>query len=137
MSSNRDYADIDADQRGDIADQADRLSAIMAAEAIANARSGGAGEGSLDGLDIPLEDTDALVAVEDAEDASDDPFHAGGFETDRSSRDEWVPAELAAMHVVDPERDLGDPDRTASGDEPTGPTPEDQTLLGVDPYEPG
>lgn len=84
------------DAPGDAADQAERLSMIMEAEATRNALNGGGGEGSLDGLSYPLEDTEATLAMEDADDASDDPMHAGGL-TPRP----WIPAEESAMHIVD------------------------------------
>lgn len=84
--------------RGDAADQAERLSMIMEAEAIAGARRGEPGEGSLLGMDYPLEDIESVLAMEDADDASNDPFHAGGLEPDP-----WVAAEVSAMHVIDDE----------------------------------
>jgi hypothetical protein len=128
---------------GDAADQAEHLSMVMEAEAIYNALNGGGGEGSLEGLDYPLEDTEATLAMEDAEDGSDDPMHAGGL-TPRP----WVPAEEAAMHTVDdfdPQADAYLDDETDEEradpnfdqfDEPVEHlTPEDETLLGVDPYE--
>ena len=128
---------------GDAADQAEHLSMVMEAEAIHNALNGGGGEGSLDGLDLPLEDTESWLAMEDAEDSSDDPMHAGGL-TPRP----WVPAEEAAIHTVDDFDPSGDAyldDETDSEradpnfdqfDEPIEHlTPEDETLLGVDPYE--
>jgi len=130
---------------GDAADQAEHLSMVMEAEAIHNALNGGAGEGSLDGLDYPLEDTESTLAMEDAEDSSDDPMHAGGL-TPRP----WIPAEEAAMHTeddFDPSADEYLDDETSAEradpgfdqyDEPIDKdhlTPEDETLLGVDPYE--
>lgn len=128
---------------GDAADQAEHLSMVMEAEAIHNALNGGSGEGSLDGLDYPLDDTESTLAMEDAEDSSDDPMHAGGL-TPRP----WVPAEEAAMHTeddFDPAADAYLDDETDSEradpnfdqfDEPIEHlTPEDETLLGVDPYE--
>lgn len=127
---------------GDAADQADRLSMIMTAEATHNALNGGGGEGVID-LPYPLEDLEDVLAMEDAEDASDDPLHAGGL-----NPTPWVTAEQAAMHVVD----LDNPDDAAYLDDETnaeradpfhdqyeGPagdlTPEDETLLGIDPYD--
>lgn len=128
---------------GDAADQAEHLSMVMEAEAIRNALNGGGGEGSLEGLDYPLEDTEAWLAMEDAEDASDDPMHAGGL-----TSQPWVPAEEAAMHTVDdfnPSADVYVDDETDAEradpnfdqfDEPLEHlTPEDETLLGIDPYE--
>ena len=117
---------------------------IMAAEATREAlRGGDGGEGSLEGYNYPLEDTEGLLAVEDADDASDDPMHAGGLRPAA-----WMPAEQAAMHVVDfddpsmdryasdeTDTERADPDR----DQFDGPslhlTPEDETLLGIDPYD--
>ena len=138
----RTTADFD-DVAGDAADQAERLTMIMEAEAARNGVDGSGGEGSLDGLPYPLEDIEDVLAMEDAEDSSDDPMHAGGL-----TPAPWVPAEQAAMYVVDPQ----DPDARAWLDDETsaeradpfrdqfdGPagvlTPEDETLLGIDPYE--
>lgn len=133
----------DGGPAGDAADQAEHLSMVMEAEAIHNALNGGGGEGSLDGLDLPLEDTESWLAEEDAEDSSDDPMHAGGL-TPRP----WVPAEEAAIHTVDdfdPSADAYLDDETDAErsdpnfdqfDEPEEHlTPEDETLLGIDPYE--
>lgn len=132
------------DPAGDAADQAERLSMVMEAEAIHAALHGGSGEGSLDGYAYPLEDTESVLAMEDARDASDDPMHAGGLDPRP-----WVPAEQAAMHIIDP-ADPTDPqdgryvsDLMADSDPsidpydgaPTGLTPEDETILGIDPYE--
>ena len=128
---------------GDAADQAERLTMIMEAEATHNALNGGGGEGGVDDFTLPLEDVESVLAMEDADDASDDPLHAGGL-TPRT----WVGAEVAAMHIVD----LEDPDDDAYiGDEtdaqranpsydqfdarPEDLTPEDETLLGIDPYD--
>lgn len=131
------------DPAGDAADQAERLTMIMEAEATHNALHGGSGEGGLDGLLYPLEDLEATLAMEDAEDASDDPMHAGGL-----TPKPWLPAEQSAMHVVDlldPEQDayLGDETDTERadpyfdqfGEQPRDLTPEDETLLGIDPYD--
>lgn len=132
------------DVAGDAADQAERLSMVMEAEALHAALHGGSGEGSLDGYDYPLEDTESVLAMENAEDASDDPMHAGGLDPAP-----WVPAEQAAMHIVDP-ADPDDPeagryaDEILDDDDPdidpfdrpgSELTPEDETLLGIDPYE--
>ncbi len=130
------------DSAGDAADQAERLTMIMEAEATRNALNGGGGEGQ-DDLAYPLEDIEDVLAMEDAEDASDDPMHSGGL-----TPAPWIPAEQAAMHVVDP-ADLDDTsyldDETDAGradptrDQFDGPTreltPEDETLLGIDPYD--
>lgn len=127
---------------GDAADQAERLSMVMEAEAVHAALNGGGGEGTLD-LPYPLEDLESVLAMEDAEDSSDDPMHAGGM-----NPTPWVSAEEAAIRVVDPDNpfdaayftdetdaERADPDH----DQFEGPagalTPEDETLLGVDPYE--
>jgi hypothetical protein len=133
----------DGGPAGDAADQAEHLSMVMEAEAIHNALDGGAGEGSLDGLEYPLEDTESWLAMEDAEDASDDPMHAGGLKPRP-----WIPAEESAMHTVDdldPSADAYLDDETDAEradpsfdqyDEPEQHlTPEDETLLGIDPYE--
>lgn len=87
------------DPSGDSADQAERLTMIMEAEAIRNAMRGEkgdfSGEGSLDGYAYPLEDVEEVLAMEDADDSSDDPMHAGGL-----NPSPWIPAENAAMHVI-------------------------------------
>jgi hypothetical protein len=132
------------DTGGDAADQAERLTMIMEAEATREALRGGTdGEGSLDGMIYPLEDTEEVLAIEDADDASDDPMHAGGLRPAT-----WMPAEQAAMHIVDvddPNADVYASDETDTEranpdrDQFDGPslhlTPEDETLLGVDPYD--
>lgn len=140
----RETQDI-ADPPGDAADQAERLSMVMEAEAIRSALSGdGAGEGSLEGYARPLEDTEAVLALEDAEDASDDPMHAGGLQPAT-----WLPAEQAAMHVIDPDNPqdpldgryadelIDDANPSVDPYDRPGPslTAEDETLLGLDPYE--
>lgn len=127
----------------DVADQADRLSMIMEAEALRNARAGSSGEGSLDGLDLPLEDDEFVLAEEGAVDASDDPVHAGGL-TPRPI----LEPELSAIHVVDdvdPQRDFylddetdeerADADFDQFDESLANLTPEDETLMGIDPYE--
>jgi hypothetical protein len=128
------------DSSGDAADQAERLSMIMEAEAVHNAlRGNSGGEGSLEDMPYPLEDLEDVLAVEDADDASDDPLHAGGLRPAR-----WVPAEEAAMHVIDDDvyvsdetdAEKADPDRDQFDGKPVRLTAEDETLLGVDPYEP-
>jgi hypothetical protein len=133
----------DVGAAGDAVDQAERLTMIMEAEATHNALNGGGGEGQLDGLLYPLEDIEDVLAMEDAEDASDDPMHSGGL-----TPAPWVSAEHAAMHVFDPEEpgeggyldDESDVERAdPSRDQFDGPardlTPEDETLLGIDPYD--
>ncbi|MDP1876155.1 MAG: hypothetical protein Q8M17_01160 [Actinomycetota bacterium] len=131
------------DGAGDTADQADRLTMIMAAEATHNALNGGGGEGSLEDLPYPLEDIEDLLAMEDAEDGSDDPMHAGGL-----TPAPWLTAEQAAMHVIDPEHlddtaylddetdaERADPQRDQFDGPPHDLTPEDVTILGIDPYD--
>lgn len=128
---------------GDAADQADRLTMIMEAEAVRNGLAGSSGEGGLDGYDRPLKDVEALLVDDGADDASDDPLHASGL-----TGPPVIEAELAAMHVVDdvdPSRDFyladeddeqrADPDFDQFAEPLTHLTPEDETLMGVDPYE--
>ncbi len=122
-----------ASEPGDSADAADRLTMIMEAEAIRNEINGEkgefGGEGSLDGLLYPLED---------AEDSSDDPMHAGGF-----TSAPLISEEVAAMHFIDSDEyvdDITDEEKANPQfdhfDEPIkNLTPEDETLLGVDPYD--
>jgi hypothetical protein len=130
------------DSAGDAADQAERLTMIMEAEATHNALNGGGGEGRED-LPYPLEDIEDVLAMEDAEDASDDPMHSGGL-----TPAPWISAEQAAMHVVDPadleenaylddeqKDERADPFRDQFGSEPRDLTPEDETILGIDPYD--
>ena len=105
-----------SDVPGDAADQADRLAMIMEAEAIEAALHGERGEGSLDSYAYPLEDTEEVLSMEEAEDGSNDPRHAG--EAGR-----WKSSEESAMHVI------GVPVEKVEL------TPEDTTLLGIDPYE--
>ena len=124
------------DPAGDAADQAERLTMVMEAEALRGALAGdGSGEGSLDGYDLPLEDTESMLAMEDAEDASDDPVHAGGLDPAP-----WIPAEQAAMHVVDGAYldeilEESDPFQDPFDTPGSELTAEDATLLGIDPYE--
>jgi hypothetical protein len=130
------------DAGGDAADQAERLTMIMESEATHNALNGGGGEGS-DDLPYPLEDIEDVLAMEDAEDASDDPMHAGGL-----TPAPWVTAEQAAMHVIDPSdlddttylddeqnSERADPYRDQFDGPPRDLTPEDETILGIDPYD--
>lgn len=105
-----------AQSGGDGADQADRLSMIMEAEAIHAALQGEIGEGSLDGYSYPLEDTEEVLSMEEAEDGSNDPRHSG-----EATR--WQTAEESAIHVIGTKRE-----RVVL-------TPEDETLLGIDPYD--
>ena len=131
-----------SDPGGDSADQADRLAIIMEAEAARNAIRGTTGEyggeGSLDGLSYPLEDTEETLALEDAEDSSNDPMHSGGL-----NPAPYIPAENAAMHIVGSDEYLDDEtdEQRADAnfdqfDEPNGLlTDEDKTALGIDPYK--
>ncbi len=131
-----------ANEPGDSADAADRLTMIMEAEAIRNSMNGDCGEfggeGSLEGLLYPLEDGEYLLASEDGEDSSDDPMHAGGITPARV-----VSEEVAAMHFLDTDKYVDDESDQEKAnphidqfDEPIKDlTPEDETLLGVDPYE--
>ena len=133
----------DLGEPGDAADQAERLRMLMEAEAVDEGLAGRVWDPSLEGVPYPLEDVEDVLASEDAEDASDDTLHAGGLAPNR-----WVAPEESAMHVVDPQR----PDELSYLDEPsalerantarddfegaiTMLTPEDETLLGVDPYD--
>jgi hypothetical protein len=128
---------------GDCADQADRLTMIMEAEATHNALNGGGGEGSDDGLSYPLEDVEDVLAQEGADDASDDPMHSGGL-----TPAPWLTAEQEAMHVFDPDvlgddayvgdetdAQRADPLRDQFEETPRELTPEDETILGIDPYD--
>jgi hypothetical protein len=131
-----------ASEPGDIADAADRLTMIMEAEAIRNSLIGDTGEyggeGSLDGLNYPLEDTEYLLASEDGVDSSDDPMHAGGM-TARPI----VNVEVAAMHFIDTDeyvddetdQDKENPQFDQFEEVAKSTTPEDETLLGIDPYD--
>ena len=125
-----------ADPAGDAADQAERLTMVMESEALRGALAGDdSGEGSLDGYDLPLEDTESMLAMEDAEDASDDPVHAGGLDPAP-----WIPAEQTAMHVVDGAYldeilEESDPFQDPFDTPGSELTAEDATLLGIDPYE--
>ena len=131
-----------SDNNADVADQADRLTMIMEAEGARNGALGVegefGGEGSLDGYSYPLENMQEVLAMEDAEDSSDDPMHAGGL-----NPSPWMPAETTAMHVMG-ENQYADDESDAQRADPnfdqyegtiSGLTPEDQTLMGIDPYE--
>ena len=60
-----------SDFAGDSADQAGRLSMIMEAEAVNAALLGESGEGDLDGYLYPLENSEEVLSMEDADDGSD------------------------------------------------------------------
>lgn len=128
---------------GDEADQAERLRLIMEAEAVHRGLTGDQGEDPFEGRPFPLEDVEEVLTIEDAGDSSDDPMHAGGLRAQP-----WVSAEESAMHVVDPQvpdefsyldegtpQERADTDRDQFNGSPGDLTPEDETLLGVDPYE--
>jgi hypothetical protein len=134
----------EGDPAGDGADQAERLTMIMEAEALRNALHGDpGGEGSLDGFDYPLANTEELVADEGGEDSSDDMLHAGGLHSAP-----LMSPERAAMHIIDAGSEdsissLGHRDAVHGTDADSDPfdepatslTPEDETLIGLDPYE--
>lgn len=124
-----DVATEELQHHGDAADQAERLSMIMEAEAVQAALRGESGDGSVDDYSFPLEDVEDLVAAEDADDASNDPLHAGGLDTAPT-----LAAEQAAMHIVDADHPYLD-ERDEDEDVNSGLTPEDETLLGIDPYD--
>lgn len=131
-----------ASEPGDSVDAADRLTMIMEAEAIRNALSGEngdfGGQGSLEGLLYPLEDSEYLLASEDGEDSSDDPMHSGGL-----TPAPVIAQEVAAMHFLDTDKYVDDesddqkanPQFDQFGEVTKDLTPEDETLLGVDPYD--
>lgn len=130
------------DPAGDTADQAERLTMLMESEAIHLALH--SDQAQPDELPYPLQDIEEVLAEEDAEDGSDDPMHAGGLTPAR-----WVSAEVSAMHVIEPsssedawwlsdetDTERADPSRDQfDGPEQDELTPEDQTLLGIDPYQ--
>lgn len=121
-----------ANEPGDVADAADRLTMIMEAEAIRNSLNGDAGEyggeGSLEGLLYPLEDGEYDVTGDD------------GVELDSPH---VISVEVAAMHYLDTDKYVDDESDQEKAnpeiDQFDGPvkelTPEDETLLGVDPYD--
>lgn len=101
--------DAAPNEPGDAADAADRLTRLMEEQAVEAALSGqDATDGRLGSLDRPLDDLYDIAAAEGSDDASDDPFHAGGLEPDP-----WMTAEQAAMHVVDADDDYVDGDEPA------------------------
>lgn len=87
---------IGGDPAGDSADQAERLTMIMEAEALRNALHGDpGGEGSLDGYDYPLANAADLVADEGDDDARDDGLLRSG-----RTVPPLLSPELAAMHII-------------------------------------
>lgn len=112
------------DRSGDAADQAEHLREVIDLQAA----GAGGGHESVDGRGYPLEDVEEVLSAEGADDASDDPMHAGGLNPRR-----WLTAEEAAMHVIDFNSQEDDDDDDDDGF--VALTPEDETLLGVDPYD--
>lgn len=141
------------DPAGDAADQAERLTMLMETEAINEAINEAIDEAIDEALSsgrpepdvpaYPLQDMEEVLAEEEAEDGSDDPLHAGGLTPAR-----WVSAEVSAMHVIEPtpgqdawwpsdetDAERADPFRDQFDGSQEELTAEDQTLLGIDPYE--
>ncbi len=124
------------DPAGDGADQAERLTMIMEAEVLRNALHGDpGGEGSLDGFDYPLAHSEELLADAGGVDALDDSLDVEGL---RSAP--LQSPELAAMHIIsDDGSNEGYIEEQPGLAHPSDPaaslTPEDETLIGVDPYE--
>ena len=112
------------DRSGDAADQAEHLREVIDLQAA----GAGGGHESVDGRGYPLEDVEEVLSAEGADDASDDPMHAGGLNPRR-----WLTAEEAAMHVIDFNSQEDEDDDDDDGF--VALTPEDETLLGVDPYD--
>ena len=111
------------DRSGDAADQAEHLREVIDLQAA----GAGGGHESVDGRGYPLEDVEEVLSAEGADDASDDPMHAGGLNPRR-----WLTAEEEAMHVIDSNSQEDEDD---DDDGFLALTPEDETLLGVDPYD--
>jgi hypothetical protein len=96
------------------------------------------GEGSLEGLLYPLQDSEYELASDDGQDSSDDPTHAGGI-----TPAPLVSGEVAAMHFIDTDEyvdeetdeNRADPQFDQFEAPAKDLTPEDETLLGVDPYD--
>ena len=114
------------DRSGDAADQAEHLREVIDLQAA----GAGGGHESVDGRGYPLEDVEEVLSAEGADDASDDPMHAGGLNPRR-----WLTAEEAAMHVIDFNSQEDEDDDDDDDDGFVALTPEDETLLGVDPYD--
>ena len=95
------------------------------------------GEGSLYGLLYSLEDTEYLRAGEVAKDASDDPMHAG-----ESTPSSVLSDEVVAIHFIDSDEYIYNESDSKNAemlfDQFNQPvkelTPEDETLLGIDPH---
>jgi hypothetical protein len=116
------------DPAGDDADQADRLTMVMEAEALHNALTGNpGGEGSFDGVVYPRHDAHEFANIIDDEDSRDFLL------TDESiHKERGLSPEQAAMHIIEGERDDASIGSQAAGDDLTA---EDETLLGLDPHE--
>jgi hypothetical protein len=119
---------IGTDPAGDDADQADRLTMVMEAEALRNALTGDpSGEGSFDGVVYPRHDAHEFVNIIDDEDSrdfllSEDSIHKEGA----------LSPEQAAMHIIETDSDgssMSSPDAADSL------TAEDETLLGLESHE--
>jgi hypothetical protein len=96
------------DPAGDDADQADRLTMVMEAEALHNALTGNpGGEGSFDGVVYPRHD---------------ESIH----------EEHGLSPEQAAMHIIETDPDAASFDSGANSEALTA---EDQTLLGLDRHE--
>ena len=119
---------MNIDRSGDAADQAELLR-----EAVDLQAAGAVGGREVsDGRGYPLEDVEDVLSAEDADDASDDPLHAGGLNPHR-----WLSAEESAMHIITTAADqMGDGFDDDGPDDASALTPEDETLLGLDPYDP-
>ena len=117
-----------AEPAGDDADQADRLTMVMEAEALRNALTGdSSGEGSFDGVVYPRHDAHEFVNIVDDEDSRDYLLTDDSIHKERS-----LSPEQAAMHIIEVETDDASIGSQASGDALTA---EDETLLGLDPHE--
>jgi hypothetical protein len=116
------------DPAGDDADQADRLTMVMEAEALHNALTGDpGGEGSFDGVVYPRHDDQEFVNVVDEHESRDFLLSE-----DAASRERALSPEQAAMHIIDTESsDLSGVSQEASD----ALTAEDETLLGFEAHE--
>jgi hypothetical protein len=116
------------DPAGDEADQADRLTMVMEAEALRNALTGDpGGEGSFDGVVYPRHDDQEFVTIADDEDPKDFLLVEDPAQKRRS-----LSPEQAAMHIIETDPNAAS---LASGANSEALTSEDQTLLGLDPHE--
>jgi hypothetical protein len=116
------------DPAGDDADQADRLTMVMEAEALHNALTGDpGGEGSFDGVVYPRHDAHEFVNIIDEEDSRDFLLSDDSIDKERG-----LSPEQAAMHIIEVEADDVSTDSHAVG---VALTAEDETLLGLDHHE--